>query len=284
VTNALRYASDSFPSQLDSTTGNGGNPTSYLTRPYSDFGPLGSGAKVPARLSAARRSLSTTFAKIVTAKGHVTAIGGSKNRPAQLAAWSNAVASDAETIERDLAPICWDDVDAADPASIDTCGTAVAQFHPKTPFDAIYAHIERYGVEPEEPPQKVPDAYVISSKMNEKVIDVDPADPLRVHSWRSHGGSNQKWRFYDDGTIRSVATGKCLDVKGFSRSDLGEVVTWDCHGNTNQQWDFTDGKIVSRWSGKCLDILRDGDANGTPIIQFQCHGKPNQRWTRTKVQ
>jgi cytochrome c len=39
--------------------------------------------------------------------------------------------------------------------------------------------------------------------------------------------------------IRSVLTGKCLDIEGASMRDRAKVVLWECHEGANQKFRFT---------------------------------------------
>ncbi len=74
-----------------------------------------------------------------------------------------------------------------------------------------------------------------------------------------------------DYRIRSITTGKCVDVAGFSQSDGGNLHQWDCTGNPNQVWrvDF-DGVnqnyvFRSRNSGLCLAT------SGNNVVQKNCN-------------
>ncbi|WP_199834935.1 RICIN domain-containing protein, partial [Streptomyces sp. NRRL WC-3618] len=53
--------------------------------------------------------------------------------------------------------------------------------------------------------------------------------------------------------VRGVASGKCLDVSGFSQTDGANVQIWDCHGGINQQWTATDSSQLTVYGNKCLD-------------------------------
>ncbi|WP_181794746.1 RICIN domain-containing protein [Streptomyces sp. WELS2] len=53
------------------------------------------------------------------------------------------------------------------------------------------------------------------------------------------GGAAQQWSVTASGsyvTLRSRASGKCLDVSGGSTADSAAVITYACNGASNQQW------------------------------------------------
>lgn len=83
--------------------------------------------------------------------------------------------------------------------------------------------------------------------------------------------------------IINASTGKCVDVKGESVRDGGEIVQYPRHGGDNQQWHFlrgTDGyfEIISKHSGKSLDDAHESRNNGGCVHQWSRHGNQNQQW------
>ncbi|MFJ4832475.1 RICIN domain-containing protein [Streptomyces sp. NPDC088747] len=53
------------------------------------------------------------------------------------------------------------------------------------------------------------------------------------------GATNQQWTVTASGgysTLRSRASGECLDVNGASTANSAAVITYTCNGATNQQW------------------------------------------------
>jgi hypothetical protein len=62
------------------------------------------------------------------------------------------------------------------------------------------------------------------------------ANGTPVQIWDCHGGANQQWEFWADGTIRSLYTGQCLEVANFGTENGSALQTWDCHGGSNQLW------------------------------------------------
>ncbi len=120
--------------------------------------------------------------------------------------------------------------------------------------------------------------------------------------WKSQGpglGQRFKFRFRGGAPVRTnafeivdTATGKCLDVAGFSKSNGARVVLWDCTGNPNQMWYFErpaavfweaydEFQIRSMHSDKCLDAANPAQTapgQGAIVQQWDCLGGHNQRW------
>jgi hypothetical protein len=103
-----------------------------------------------------------------------------------------------------------------------------------------------------------------------------------VQIFQCHGGANQQFRLFADGTIRVGSTGFCLDIPNFGRppraNDLMQV--YQCNGGVNQQFDLLgDRTIRGRWGGLCLDLPDFGRAplNGDRIQLYTCHGGINQQ-------
>ncbi|MDG4856900.1 non-reducing end alpha-L-arabinofuranosidase family hydrolase [Streptomyces sp. T-3] len=80
------------------------------------------------------------------------------------------------------------------------------------------------------------------------------------------------------GDLRSVASGRCLDVAGFGQTDGTNVHIWDCHGGTNQQWTLTDSNQLTVYGNKCLDVLGGATTSGTRVQIYTCNGGANQQW------
>ncbi len=90
----------------------------------------------------------------------------------------------------------------------------------------------------------------------------------------------------NDFTLVNRATGKCLDVNGWSTADGANVQLWTCTGGANQRWRIEplgDGtsRIVSTVSDKVLDVNDCGTADGTNIQQWTWWDNACQRWTLT---
>lgn len=100
-----------------------------------------------------------------------------------------------------------------------------------------------------------------------------------------------KWLFGDDGTIRHLPSGKCLEVLGWSTASGAPVTLWDCHGGANQRWTRTGpGALVNVHSGKCLEVEPGRRGTGRVITdrflghlrQADCTGRADQMWRNTR--
>ncbi|MEV2248009.1 endo-1,4-beta-xylanase [Streptomyces sp. NPDC049970] len=80
----------------------------------------------------------------------------------------------------------------------------------------------------------------------------------------------------DSGTVRSVGSGRCLDVPGTSTTDGTQLQLWDCHDGVNQQWTYTDAGELRVYGDKCLDAA--GTGNGSKVQIYSCWGGDNQKW------
>ncbi|MFI6929635.1 non-reducing end alpha-L-arabinofuranosidase family hydrolase [Streptomyces sp. NPDC050287] len=78
--------------------------------------------------------------------------------------------------------------------------------------------------------------------------------------------------------VRSVDSGRCLDVEGFSQTDGANVHIWDCHGGINQQWTLTASNQLTVYGNKCLDVRGGATTSGTPVQIWTCTGSDNQQW------
>jgi hypothetical protein len=97
----------------------------------------------------------------------------------------------------------------------------------------------------------------------------------------SSGSASQRWYVGDDGTIRSVFTGRCLDVANEGTFNGALVQVADCTGNPAQQWKFNGAALHTTLSGKCADSAGDSKANGTRIDIQICVANDQQTWKRT---
>jgi cell division septation protein DedD len=94
----------------------------------------------------------------------------------------------------------------------------------------------------------------------------------------------QRWDIRDDGTIRALSTGLCMDVR---LGDKGQGVVAQvsvCNGTSSQQWTIVNNMI--RWlvTDNCIDSVGDGTADGTALEMVQCQGvgHTQQTWKRRK--
>jgi endo-1,4-beta-xylanase len=57
------------------------------------------------------------------------------------------------------------------------------------------------------------------------------------------GSSDQSWKFTPDVqsgafTIKSVSTGRCIDVSNYSWNNYVQMQLWDCNGQDNQKFNI----------------------------------------------
>ena len=80
------------------------------------------------------------------------------------------------------------------------------------------------------------------------------------------------------GTLRGVASGRCLDVPNSSQTDGTFLQIYDCSGGANQQWTSTSGGQLTVYGGKCLDVPHQATTAGTRVEIWTCNGGANQQW------
>jgi hypothetical protein len=81
------------------------------------------------------------------------------------------------------------------------------------------------------------------------------------------------------GSLRSVASGRCLDVPGASTTNGVQVTVYDCGRGSNQEWNYTSAGELRVYGDKCLDAYNNGTTNGTKVVIWDCNGATNQKWT-----
>ena len=88
--------------------------------------------------------------------------------------------------------------------------------------------------------------------------------------------------------IRSVCSGKVLDVPNASKDQLVQIHLWDHQGALKEQWSVEKWRnywvIRSRCSGLVLDVAYDRMNDGAMIIQYpHVNGHPGQLWELVPV-
>jgi hypothetical protein len=78
--------------------------------------------------------------------------------------------------------------------------------------------------------------------------------------------------------LRGVASNRCVDVPGASRTNGTQPVLWDCTGAANQSWTDTSSRQLQVYGNKCLDAEGGSTAAGTRAIIWDCTGSANQQW------
>jgi len=57
-----------------------------------------------------------------------------------------------------------------------------------------------------------------------------------IIQWKPHGGANQRWKLFADGTIRLESGALVMDIQGGSTQQGAHVIAWSHHGKSNQKW------------------------------------------------
>ncbi len=83
--------------------------------------------------------------------------------------------------------------------------------------------------------------------------------------------------------IKSVSSGKLMEVDGFSTADGGLIQQWTDNNGANQKWridDMGNGyyKLTNSFSGKCLEVPGASTTAGTQLDQRTDNGGSNQRF------
>ena len=79
--------------------------------------------------------------------------------------------------------------------------------------------------------------------------------------------------------VVGVASGRCLDVSGNSRTIKTRVVIWDCNRQANQAWVLTAAAELRAFDGRrCLDVRGSSLAAGGIVQSTTCTGGANQKW------
>jgi len=86
-----------------------------------------------------------------------------------------------------------------------------------------------------------------------------------------------RWVALSDGTLRNVASGRCLDLPA---PEAGvQFHLWDCHGGANQRFSQAEpGRNMKVDDGGfCIDAWLGSSEEGTPLVGWECHDGANQR-------
>lgn len=147
--------------------------------------------------------------------------------------------------------------------------------------------------------EKVGDHIVLHSAINyDRVLDLsgnNTSNGTNVDLWDANGTTAQQWCFWeaypkvaatgrsaDDGVyvVKSVKSGRMLDVSGGSMYDCASVGTYAANGTGAQAWRITLGSngfyaVRNAQSGRCLDVV---DRVVIPGASIQQWGLDGQTW------
>jgi Ricin-type beta-trefoil lectin domain-like len=136
-----------------------------------------------------------------------------------------------------------------------------------------------------------PGRYQIEVVATGKVLDLRAEDKKTVQQWANGGTRNQQWDLEDAGNgqfyIRSVETGKVLDMAEGRARDGAALIVADKRDNDNQRWAITDNGggqylIVSK-SGKSVESPAGKREDGVRMQVGGPHGLENQRFRLTRI-
>ena len=129
--------------------------------------------------------------------------------------------------------------------------------------------------------------YYIRSKMNNYVLDVKnneknggtPVIAFPMKTGENEDPSNQLWVFEEDGTIKSVASGLVMDIRGgIGGTDL---IVWQKknEGNeANQKWTWDPPYICCEAANKVLEIEGAKNEPRAKVIAHAKNGGLHQQW------
>ena len=76
-----------------------------------------------------------------------------------------------------------------------------------------------------------------------------------------------------------TASGRCVDVPGFSTTAGTRLDLWDCNSGGNQSWNYTASDEFTVYGNSCMTVGNDGARAGDPVVIEPCAGSAAQRWT-----
>lgn len=126
----------------------------------------------------------------------------------------------------------------------------------------------------------------IKNVRSQKCLDIRPSDEYVIQNTCNSLSNTQNWQFVQSSgayLIKSVASGKCVDIKNANYSNETRLIAFGCHGGLNQQWKFvhasSSSQITSVPSGKNIDIPNASTADGVKAQIYSAHGGLNQQFT-----
>ena len=99
------------------------------------------------------------------------------------------------------------------------------------------------------------------------------ADGTAIIQWSCHGQANQQWEEVPANggfTLRSKASGKCLNVSGISYTQGAKMHLWNCHDGDNQVFNWVGSELKVKHSGMCLNVSGVATTDGAQLIQWPC--------------
>lgn len=121
----------------------------------------------------------------------------------------------------------------------------------------------------------------------DRCLDADSnsggANGTRIQIWECNSGQNQQWIAEADGSLRSVASGRCLDAVGGGSANGTTLQLWDCSGAPWQKWigppsPNGGSPVRSLGTGLCLDVPGASISPGTRVQMWDCNSGAQQQW------
>jgi hypothetical protein len=78
--------------------------------------------------------------------------------------------------------------------------------------------------------------------------------------------------------VTETASGRCLDVPGYSTTSGTQLDLWDCNGGGNQSWNYTAAHLLTVYSNKCMQAGTGTVSAGAAVVIEDCTGLPDQQW------
>lgn len=100
-------------------------------------------------------------------------------------------------------------------------------------------------------------------------------DGARLQLWDCANTTNQEWKFYPDGTVRSL--GMCMDLASAATGDGTPIQLAYCNGGWAQTFTLKGSlDLVNPAADKC--VTADATGNGGPLVLRSCNGASAQKW------
>jgi len=81
--------------------------------------------------------------------------------------------------------------------------------------------------------------------------------------------------------IQGSASGRCVDVPGFSTTSGTQLDLWDCNGGGNQSWNYTSTHELTVYGNMCMQAGTGSAVAGAPVAIESCTGAAAQLWNVT---
>lgn len=78
--------------------------------------------------------------------------------------------------------------------------------------------------------------------------------------------------------VTGTASGRCVDVPGFSTTAGTQLDLWDCNGGGNQTWDLTSTHELSVYGDMCMQAGTSTAVAGAGVVIESCTGSAAQQW------